>query len=250
MSILFSNYQVLGLEKLIGRFANVLEDELKHWCERVLQHHLAEGEKGVGHSSGLIWPITQQQNQKYRSSKVAGHGMFSSSLPEDVVSAIRHFIESVMSDLGGADEGSSGGLDKPVRPTRKCAKNDMSAHDHNGGSHHSKIRVAQFQSYVMGATASTLVWFRDVLSSLILSHERSARENDQQVVASQFDCAVINDCVRVVQVHIPSLELDFDSVIQDAAHSGISMSAAYEGFLELLVSAVDRIVSGVFEVCS
>jgi hypothetical protein len=243
--------QVLGLEKLIGRFANVMEDELKHWCERVLQHHLAEGEKEARDGSALLWPITQQQQHR---TKASGQGMFSSSLPEDVVSAIRTFIESVMSDLGGADEGSTGGMDKPVRPTRKGVKNEAATHDHYGGSHHSKIRVSQFQSYVMGATASTLVWFRDVMSSVILSHARRnsatshAGTGEEQVAASQFDCAVINDCIRVVQLHIPSLEADFDSVIRDAAHSGISMSAAYEAFLELLVCAVDRIVPGIFEV--
>ncbi len=274
---------MLGFDKLVGRFTNVMEDELKQWCERVIQHHLKEGEAlGISGSSlyHLLWPIRQQNSSGSNSSIHMKRSLFLSSLPEDLVSTIRLFIEFVMSDeYGGVDERgmsfqstdssayrSPGGLrghGGNKRPTRRrngvTSSSSSSSSGNSGSSQHSKLRVSQFQSYVLGAVASTLVWTRDVISSIVLSHCTTTttattttklfeREKIDQVLLSQFDSALVNDCVRVVCIHIPSMEEDFASIISDAALAGIDMSCAYHAYVELMLSAIDRIEKGIFEV--
>lgn len=238
---------VIGIDDLIGRFTNVMEDEVKVFCDRVLNYHLAEGSKLVDSSNDTyhpLWPIFSRDK------------LFQSSMPEDIVSAVRLFIESVMQDHGSVDEGlyshqRAAQLKLDLRPKRRGKKNVATA----DGSQHSKFRVLQFQGHVLGAIASTLVWLRDAISSIVASsrrklldlQDRDSRANQSDLVRAHFDCSIMNDSLRFLTTHLPSLEADFDSILSEAVSSGVSLNSSYVAYFELLQQSAQRVASSIFE---
>ena len=236
-----------------------MEDEVKVFCDRVLNYHLSEGSKVVlgttpaGTSSNLNdvasfhppWVILCREK------------MFQSSIPEDIVSAVRLFIESVMQDYGSVDEGGLYGhqraaqLKLDIRPKRRGKKNVDTA----DGSQHSKFRVLQFQGHILGAVSSTLVWLCDAISSIVASSMRKrwevtlrASEADHsEILRAQYNCSIMNDCVRFLAIHLPAMELDFDSILSEALSSGVSLNSAYVSFFELIQQCARRIASSIFE---
>jgi hypothetical protein len=239
---------MIGIDDLIGRFTNVMEDEVKLFCDKVLNYYLSEGTKLSLSSSGNyhpLWPITSRD------------GIFQSSLPEDVVSSVRLFIESVMYDYGSVDDGAPGTqkiahMKLDIRPKRRGKKNVATV----DGSQHSKYRVLQFQGYILGAVASTLVWLRDAISSVIFSANRSrnlqidreSSSDPSHLLRAKFDCSLMNDCVRILTIHLPSLESDFDRVLSEAVSTGVSLNSSYAAFFELLQQAAQRLAPSIFEV--
>jgi hypothetical protein len=244
---------VIGIDDIIGRFTNVMEDEIKVFCDRVLNYHLLEGSKAAASGDPLVyhplWPMTRDSRDK----------AFQSSIPEDIVSSVRLFIESIMRDYGSVDEGFHGPqrggaqIKLDFRPKRRGKRNVATA----DGSQHSKFRVLQFQGQVLGAIASTLVWLRDAISSILTSsmrrqmdgglRERESRADNADLVRAQFHCSLMNDCIRFLTVHLPAMEADFDSVLSEAVSSGVSLNSAYVAFFELLQQSAQRIASSIFE---
>lgn len=238
---------MIGIEDLIGRFINVMEDEVKMFCDRVLNYHLTEGNKLAAASSEAyhpLWPILSREK------------LFQSSIPEDIVSAVRLFIESVMQDHGSVDEGlyshqRAAQLKLDLRPKRRGKKNVATA----DGSQHSKFRVLQFQGHILGAIASTLVWLRDAISSIVASsrrkaldfNERDSRANQSELLRAHFDCSIMNDCLRFLTVHLPSMESDFDGILSEAVSSGVSLNSSYVAYFELLQQSAQRVASSIFE---
>jgi hypothetical protein len=242
---------VIGIDDIIGRFTNVMEDEIKVFCDRVLNYHLLEGNKAAASSADPsayhpLWPMVTRDKT------------FQSSIPEDIVSTVRLFIESIMRDYGSVDEGFHGQqrgatVKLDFRPKRRGKRNVATA----DGSQHSKFRVLQFQGHVLGAIASTLVWLRDAISSIVTASmkrqsqlllERESRvDNAADLVRAQFQCSLMNDSIRFLTLHLPAMESDFDSVLSEAVSSGVSLNSAYVAFFELLQKSAQRIASSIFE---
>lgn len=232
-----------------------MEDELKNWCEKVLNQLMSSEEAtSLRSSAGIPWPAHQTGGKK----DVSREGMqYVSSLPEDVIMTMRLFIDSVMHDFGSPDDGVMGAQRARqqrinFRPKRKGHK-DLSSVD---GTQHSKFRVLQFQGYVLSTVSSTLVWLRDVISSLVTSVPTRSVDNGTLRVSNElvlmasahFDCSLMNDCVRFLVIHLPAVESDFDVVLSESASSGVALTSAHAAFAELLRTAALRIVPGIFEV--
>jgi hypothetical protein len=236
-----------------------MEDEVKVFCDRVLNYHLSEGSKAAAAITAAATVRNPTDVSCFHPPWVilCREKMFQSSIPEDIVSAVRLFIESVMQDYGSVDEGGLHGhqraaqLKLDIRPKRRGKKNVATA----DGSQHSKFRVLQFQGHILGAIASTLVWLRDAISSIVTSSMRKrwdvtlrdSEADHSEILRAQYNCSVMNDCVRFLTIHLPAMESDFDSILSEALSSGVSLNSAYVAFFELLQQCAQRIASSIFE---
>jgi hypothetical protein len=100
-----------------------------------------------------------------------------------------------------------------------------------------------------------LVWLRDALSSIVTSSmwrrgditSRESAADESELLRAQYNCSVMNDCVRLLTIHLPAMETDFDSILSEALSSGVSLNSAYVAFFELLQQCAQRIASSIFE---